>query len=244
MQMDWPNRIGLGGLILTLFSLAAAILWPDKKIVGWLSLAGAATLTVTWVWLEVRTPSASLFRTHPIGSTIAIFLVAGSIAATGWLWIMRSIQPIKPVTSSVDIAPAGFISFFGQVINGLAPMMQENQTPTPLDDVRLSIIGSVPDSDTDWNSTGRVFWKKQIDIGTVRALLSAGLLERFPVGGQKRIQFFIFMETRLRSYIENIYLTKTSETEYEARMEFGKPVIYSRTMMLRMVEVPRRQQSR
>jgi hypothetical protein len=99
----------------------------------------------------------------------------------------------------------------------------------------------VPDSDSDWNSTGKVFWQKEIDLGTVRALLTNGLAERFPIGGQERIRFFIFMETRLRSYIENIYLTKKSETKYDARLEFGgaKPS-YVRSMTLNVVNDPPR----
>jgi hypothetical protein len=118
-------------------------------------------------------------------------------------------------------------------------MMQENQTDTPLDDVHLSIIESVPKSaepntENEWGS-GTVVWQEEIDIGTCRARLTTGLLERFPIAGQKRLFFHIFMMTRFQSYRETMKLTRTSEQEYSAELDFyagdAKP-LYTRNMKL------------
>jgi hypothetical protein len=202
-----------------------------------LSLSGI--LLIPWFWSPASL-AEKIWRVSLI--TAVIFLLVGRFGI--WLGFLSG-KAILPATSgpAVQLAPAGFISFFGQVINGSAPMMQENQTETPLDNVHLSVIGSVPVSDSDWNSQGKVFWQKEIDVGTVNALLTKGLSERFPVGGQKRIVFYIFMQTRLRSYIERMYLTKTSELEYEVRIEFGGAApFYTRTMTLRIADVPRQKQ--
>jgi diguanylate cyclase (GGDEF)-like protein len=139
------------------------------------------------------------------------------------------------------LAPAGFVSFVGQVIDGYAPMMQENQTPNPLDDVHLSIVESVPKSAepntaNEWGS-GTVVWQKQLEIGTCRAKLTTDLPERFPVEGQKRLFFYIFMMTRFQSYRETIRLTRTSEQEYSAELSFyggGAKPMYTRNMKLQI----------
>jgi hypothetical protein len=155
----------------------------------------------------------------------------------------------QPITKSqpaeapaLELAPAGFISFIGQVLNGYAPMMQENQTDTPLDDVHLSIIESAPNSEAPSNENewgaGTVVWQKEIDIGTCRARLTKDLPERFPVAGQKRLFFHILMMTRFQSYRETIKLTRTREQEYSAELSFygsGANPIYTRNMNIGIV---------
>lgn len=173
--MALADRVGLGGLILTLASLAIAILWPNKKWVGWASLGLAVVLSAIWLWLEIRTPTANFFSSHPVLSTITVFTVGGILASSAWLWAMRSSAAL------IQLPPAGFVTFVGQVLNGSAPMTQVNQTDIPLDDVHLSVTQSVLKSAHDpgpWTSE----WQKEIEVGTARAKLTIGLPERFFVG--------------------------------------------------------------
>jgi hypothetical protein len=150
-----------------------------------------------------------------------------------------SIEPAKPSPEAALLAPAGFITFIGQIIDGYAPMMQENQTENPLDDVHLSIFSAVPKSrapktDDEWGS-GTVVWEKEIEIGTCRARLTTGLQERFPIAGQKHLFCHILMLTRLQTYRETIKLTKISDKEYSAQLDFyggGANPLYTRHMKL------------
>ncbi len=126
--------------------------------------------------------------------------------------------------------PAGYITFSGQIIDGYAPMMQVNQTKEPLDNVKLHIIKSIP---TD-ESHGTVVWQKEINIGTCPALLTKGMDERFPVSGEEKIHFDIFMETRFRTYREEIDLLKVGKDKYDAHLKFNNGE-YEQQMTLTMV---------
>jgi hypothetical protein len=149
--------------------------------------------------------------------------------------------PTPASSPAVPAVPAGFVRFLGQVIDGYAPMMQENQTDAPLDNVQLQVIESVPNSETDWDH-GIVVWQKDIEIGTCRARLTTGLPDRFPVGGQKRLFFHIFMMTRLQTYRETMKLVRTSNREYAAELNFyrGGDLVYAQTMMVGIAETERR----
>ncbi len=48
------DRLGIGGLALTLITLAVPILWPDRKLVGWLFFSSAIALLIAWTILEFR----------------------------------------------------------------------------------------------------------------------------------------------------------------------------------------------
>ena len=118
-------------------------------------------------------------------------------------------------------------------------MLQENQTETPLDDVHLSIIQDFPSAEDPHKGT--VGWQKEIDVGTVRAKLTKGLAERFPIKGQERIRFNIFMLTRLQSYRETIELTKQDDKQYKAELHFygsGPKPLYTQTTSLNIVTIP------
>jgi hypothetical protein len=250
--MSFGDRLGLVGVFLALIALAATYLWPDKKWIGWIALFCAVALLVAWGWLEFGAELPRLSFTYPIRTGIAVFIVGGCLALALWALVQPRLGPIKEqaaipsetqakkeVIHDPQLSPAGFVSFIGQVIDGQAPMMQENQTETPLDDVHLSIVASVPKSaepqnDNEWGS-GTVVWQKEIDIGTCRARLTTGLPERFPIAGQKYLYFHILMMTRLQSYRETIKLTKTSDKEYSGELTFfggdAKP-IYTRNIKL------------
>ena len=243
--MSFGDRLGLAGVILSLVALAAPYLWPDKKWIGWISLSCAVVLLVAWGWLEIEAELPRLRSQYPVRSIIVIFIVGGCLAVALWTLI----QPASKESSQTALlSPAGFIRFVGPVIDGYAPMMQENQTEAPLDDVRLTILaivpkGSAPTNDDEWG-TGDLIWQKEIDIGTCRARLTTGLSERFPIGGRKLLWFSIFMMTRFQSYRETIKLTKTSDKEYSAELNFyggvEKP-IFTREMKLPIMSLKNRQ---
>jgi hypothetical protein len=51
------RRIGLAGIIVAFFGIAAFYLWPDKKWIGWTSLIGAVCLVLAWIVAEFyKTP--------------------------------------------------------------------------------------------------------------------------------------------------------------------------------------------
>src|SRR5690349_794366 len=114
--MAWTDRVGLGGLIVALFSLAIAILWPDKKWIGWASLGFAIILAAIWVSLELKASSTTLFKSYPVLSTIAVFVVGGIIASTAWLWLMRSVTQTPTVPfrqAAVKEQSPSFVFVFG-----------------------------------------------------------------------------------------------------------------------------------
>lgn len=177
-----------------------------------------AVLAVAAILFLVKVIEIAVIMDHPFGEramfTVALFGMVGLLTTEG----IRGISKIRPkpetkeqtapppVESSAvrdTFQPAGFISFLGQVINGAAPMIQINQTDTPLDDVRLIVTQSLPKSDSD-PGPWPMGWQKEIEIGTCRAKLTIGLADRFPVGGQKWIRFDITMLTRLRTHREII----------------------------------------
>ena len=72
LSMSFDRRLGLIGLIVALFGIAAFYLWPDTKWIGWACLLAAVVLVLVWFVLELRkseeepVPSLSdAFRTLP-----------------------------------------------------------------------------------------------------------------------------------------------------------------------------------
>jgi hypothetical protein len=83
---------------------------------------------------------------------------------------------------------------------------------------------------------------KEIEIGTCRAKLTVGLIDRFPVGGQQFIRFDIILLTRFQTYRETIKLTKQDEKHYATDALFYKGVeeVYRRVGTLAIAETERR----
>jgi hypothetical protein len=52
-KLDSGDRLGLGGLIVGLFAIAAFYFWPDKKWIGWPALFVAGGLCLYWIIAEV-----------------------------------------------------------------------------------------------------------------------------------------------------------------------------------------------
>ena len=251
------------GWILAMLPSAAAILLVFDQYLG-----ANICFMVTAAFLFAKVVHLALTATDPVWHRLVFTFLLFGIIGVGIVetvkgvnrWALKyKVEPTAGVAKpaldkaatveSTALSPAGFITFLGQVINGYAPVMQENQTETPLDDVHLSIFSSVPKSaapktDDEWGS-GTVVWSKEIEIGTCRARLTTGLQERLPIAGQKYLFFNILMLTRLQTYRETIQLTRESEDQYKAYVRFYGPRVeplYERTLNLRIVSTAARQQ--
>jgi hypothetical protein len=88
--MSFGDRLGLVGLVLSLIALAAPYLWPDKKLIGWVSLSGAIALLLTWGWLEIGAEVPRLRSQYPIKSAIVVFIVGGCLAVALWMLVQTS----------------------------------------------------------------------------------------------------------------------------------------------------------
>jgi hypothetical protein len=96
--MELGNRLGLAGIILGFFAIAAPYLWPEKKWIGWLSLSLACVLLGMWGWLEFKSIFGTWYREYPIKSTAVAFLCGGIIASSLWLLLNKK----TPSTVSKD----------------------------------------------------------------------------------------------------------------------------------------------
>src|SRR5271170_3177035 len=85
--MSWADRMGLVGLFLAFFAIAAPYLWPDKKWIGWVSLCCAVALVITWGWLEVGAELPRLRLQYPVRSTIVVFIIGGCLAVALWILV-------------------------------------------------------------------------------------------------------------------------------------------------------------
>jgi hypothetical protein len=101
-QMALADRLGLAALILGLVAIAAPMLWPDKKWIGWVSLGFALLLAVIWASLELGSSVSRFGRSHVALSSIAVFVVSGVIGAALWLLIvLHNLDPASPTTSQM-----------------------------------------------------------------------------------------------------------------------------------------------
>ncbi len=119
-------------------------------------------------------------------------------------------------------------------------MMQENQTSEPLDDVELTVTQMVMKNPTHPGPYSTE-WQKQIKIGTVRALLTKGLEERFYIGNHDYLQFNILILTRFGTYTETILMSKENDERYTAKLSFrkGSETSYTRTVTVGIVNDPK-----
>jgi hypothetical protein len=93
--MSFGDRIGLAGFVLALISLAATILWPDKKWIGWFSLSCAVALLVVWGWVEFGASIPKLRDQYPILSIVGIFIIGGCISVSLWMLVRPRISTSK-----------------------------------------------------------------------------------------------------------------------------------------------------
>ncbi len=90
--------MGLAGLIVALFSIAAFYLWPEKRFIGWMCLLAAAILSASWLWAEFPLIMKEFGRENPIASSLAVGMAVGIIAGASWyLYFAKgNSNPVKP----------------------------------------------------------------------------------------------------------------------------------------------------
>jgi hypothetical protein len=96
MSLSLGDRMGILGAILGLIALAVTILWPDKKWVGWLSLAGAVVLLIGWGYLELGRELPHLRVQYPTLSVLVVFVIGGCLAAVLWRLTVPTVVPAVP----------------------------------------------------------------------------------------------------------------------------------------------------
>jgi hypothetical protein len=81
--MSVDTRIGLVGLVVALFSIAAFYLWPDKKWIGWLCLSVGIVLLIGWIVFELKQKLGESWTSLGISVLVgAVF--GGAIGALIW----------------------------------------------------------------------------------------------------------------------------------------------------------------
>jgi hypothetical protein len=94
MALDLGSRLGIVGVVLALFSIAALYLWPDKKWIGWVCLLAAALLLLVWGVEEAKqfmSGGKSLVFSIAVGC-----LLGGGIGAIVWKSLPSKIAPTAP----------------------------------------------------------------------------------------------------------------------------------------------------
>jgi hypothetical protein len=149
--MLFGDRLGLAGAILTLFALAATILWPDKRWIGWVSLSCATGLLVAWIWLEVGANLPDFRFRHPALFSAFVFIVGGCLAVSLVRLLPMKAPPLisKPVVSapklvsSIDqVYIAGNTKdarTVGETLIILVVTIQNTGDPTTVVDYRLEV---------------------------------------------------------------------------------------------------------
>lgn len=99
--MSLGDRLGVLGAILTLFGIAASILWPDKKWLGWASLVAAVILLGTWAWLETKSQFPVMYEKHPIKTLCAVF-IGGGLLSVLFVLLLDGTPKRQQVESSED----------------------------------------------------------------------------------------------------------------------------------------------
>jgi hypothetical protein len=83
MTLDLSSRLGLLGVVLALFSIAAFYMWPDKKWIGWMCLIFAGGLVLAWGVIEVK----EKIENQAISLVVSVIggcIVGGLLAALIW----------------------------------------------------------------------------------------------------------------------------------------------------------------
>jgi hypothetical protein len=161
MALDFGGRVGIAGLIMALFAIAAAYLWPDKKWIGWFCLIAAACLLLYWTAVEFR----QHFGSNSMSLVITTFVgcvVGGALAALLWFSTKQppdksdhpevaevpSYDPNHGTRLAVSLTPSGIA---GNVVpvTGAAIVLQNMGditdqhvyirmfTPTPILDIKI-----------------------------------------------------------------------------------------------------------
>jgi hypothetical protein len=87
MALSLGDRLGVLGVVLALVGIAIAVLWPDKKVLGWIALASALGLMILWAYLEMWGPLLRLYARAPWRASAIVGAIAGvAVASLFWLF--------------------------------------------------------------------------------------------------------------------------------------------------------------
>jgi hypothetical protein len=92
MTLSFADRLGLAALIVTLLSIAAVYLLPEKKWIGWLGLIAAVILILAWLRFEFQAALFNFAENFPVRSSLAVGLCFGALAGFAWLHWMTKIS--------------------------------------------------------------------------------------------------------------------------------------------------------
>lgn len=133
--MSVDTRVGIVGLIVALFSIAAFYLWPDKKWIGWFCLSVGAILFTGWIVVELKQKLGgtwmSLATSVLVGATFG-----GAIAALIWHSATRSpsqenrVQESLPVVTTLNPQVVPPSSSPNTTINPVQPEPELRQEPS------------------------------------------------------------------------------------------------------------------
>jgi hypothetical protein len=94
MDIALADRLGFAGLVVALLGIAASILWPEQKWIGWVCFVAAIGLLLAWLYLETGPRISAFYSSYPVKSTLLVFFAGGILSVSVWLLIMRS-SPAK-----------------------------------------------------------------------------------------------------------------------------------------------------
>jgi hypothetical protein len=105
--MSLEQRIAFLGVALGFFAIAAPILWPDKKWLGWISLVCAVLSLLYWGWLELGPRALAAHKHYPFITAIFVFIGGGSVSLALWLLLAGRLTVVEPPLAPVThAAPA------------------------------------------------------------------------------------------------------------------------------------------
>ena len=108
-SMALADRLGILGLIVALFAIAATFLWPDRKWIGWLALVVAAVLLLWWGATEVK-------QRFGIGRmSLLVFLAVGALVGIGvaaLMWFSSQVDSNSTSRKSESVLQLSDINVF------------------------------------------------------------------------------------------------------------------------------------
>jgi len=98
--MSLGDHLGVAGLILALLGIAVAILWAEKKAIGWVAFVLAVTGGVWWIVHGIKG------QLGPTNISLASALVVGGLLGLAAAWVFwRFSEPKRLETAAASSAP-------------------------------------------------------------------------------------------------------------------------------------------
>src|SRR5437588_12225149 len=110
--MSFGDRVGIAGLAMALIGIAVAILWPDKKWIGYVALGLSVVLVTGWIVFEVKERLGTGWGSLGL-SIIAGAIFGGVAAALIWHNLSPTERRRSPASAALDSnAIAEFSNFW------------------------------------------------------------------------------------------------------------------------------------